>query len=71
MNNNLHRDGRNLKLNCAGRKDFVQSAFHEKDPAGGGVWCGSGGEFTGGWTTGLLLVENGMTLQGVTLLHTD
>jgi hypothetical protein len=31
---------------------------------------GSGGQFTGGWTTGLLLVENSMTYQGVTLLHT-
>jgi hypothetical protein len=50
----------------------IQSAFQEKVPAGGyGLWCGSGGEFTGGWTTGLLLVENSMTHQGVTLLHTD
>jgi hypothetical protein len=34
------------------------------------VWFG-GGKFTGGWTKGLLLVENSMTHQGVTLLHTD
>jgi hypothetical protein len=41
-------------------------------PCGGcGLWCGSEGQFTGGWTTGLLLAENSMTHQGVTLLHTD
>jgi hypothetical protein len=51
---------------------YVQSVFHEKVPAGGWrLWCGSGGKFTGGWTTGLLLVENSMTHQGVTLLHID
>jgi hypothetical protein len=33
--------------------------------------AGLGGKFTGGWTTGLLLVENNMTHQGFTLLHTD
>jgi hypothetical protein len=51
----------------------VQSAFHEKVPAGGGglLGCGAGGTCTGGWTKGLLLVENSMTHQGVTLLHTD
>jgi hypothetical protein len=30
-----------------------------------------GGICTGGWTKGLRLVENSMTHQGVTLLHTD
>jgi hypothetical protein len=50
---------------CSTDKEKLQSAFHEKVPAGGcGLWCGSGGEFTGGWTTGLLLVESGMTHQG-------
>jgi hypothetical protein len=50
----------------------VQSAIYEKVPAGGcRLWCGAGGMCTGGWTTGLLLVENSMTHQGVTLLHTD
>jgi hypothetical protein len=38
---------------------------------GGGWGCGSGRKFTGDWTKGLLLVENSMTHQGVTLLHTD
>jgi hypothetical protein len=33
------------------------------------LWCGAGGMCTGGWTKGLLLVENSMTHQGVTLLH--
>jgi hypothetical protein len=47
-------------------------AFHEKVPAGGWwLWCSSGGKFTVGWTKELLLVENSMTHQGVTLLHTD
>jgi hypothetical protein len=32
---------------------------------------GGGGSCTDGWTKGLLLVENSMTHQGVTLLHTD
>jgi hypothetical protein len=50
----------------------LQSAFQEKVPAGGcRLWCGSRGKCTGGWTKGLLLVENSMTHQGVTLLHTD
>jgi hypothetical protein len=50
----------------------VQSAFYEKVPAGGcRLWCGAGGMCTGGWTKGLLLVENSITHQGVTLLHTD
>jgi hypothetical protein len=35
------------------------------------LWCGAGGKCTGRWTKGLLLVENSMTHQGVTLLHTD
>jgi hypothetical protein len=35
------------------------------------LWCGSGGKCTGERTKGLLLVENIMTHQGVTLLHTD
>jgi hypothetical protein len=45
---------------CAGRR-------------GGGVGYGAvrGGKCTGGWIKGLLLVENNMTHQGVTLLHTD
>jgi hypothetical protein len=38
---------------------------------GGRLWCGAGGMCTGGWTKGLLLVENSMTHQGVILLHTD
>jgi hypothetical protein len=40
---------------------------------GGGVGSGAvrGGKCTGGWTKRLLLVENSMTHQGVTLLHTD
>jgi hypothetical protein len=33
------------------------------------LWCGSGGKCTVGWTKGLLLVENSMTHQRVTLLH--
>jgi hypothetical protein len=33
------------------------------------LWCGSGGKCNGGWTKGLLLVENSMTHQAVTLLH--
>jgi hypothetical protein len=37
----------------------------------GRLWCGVGGMCTGGWTKGLLLVENSMMHQGVTLLHTD
>jgi hypothetical protein len=50
----------------------VQSAFYEKVPAGWcRLWCSAGGMCTGGWTKGLLLVENSMTHQGVTLLHTD
>jgi hypothetical protein len=50
----------------------VQSAFLEKVPAvGGGSGAVRGGKFTVGWTTGLLLVENSMTHQGVTELHTD
>jgi hypothetical protein len=50
----------------------VQSAFHEKVPAvGWRLWCGSGVKFSGKWTKGLLLVENSMTHQRVTLLHTD
>jgi hypothetical protein len=54
------------------KRERVQSAFQEKVPAGGRrLWCGSGGKFTGGWTKGLLLVENSMTHQRVTLLHTD
>jgi hypothetical protein len=58
------------------RRDFlvkcglVQSSFHEKVPAWL-LWWGSEGHFTSGWTKGLLLVENSMTHQGVTLLHTD
>jgi hypothetical protein len=35
------------------------------------LWCGSGGKCTGGWTKVLLLVENSMTHQVVTLLRTD
>jgi hypothetical protein len=43
-----------------------------ESPCGGcWLWCGSGGMCTGGWTTGLLLVEHSMTHQVVTLLHTD
>jgi hypothetical protein len=45
-----------------------------ESPCGGGgcgLWCGSGGKCTGVYTTGLLFVENSMTHQGVTLLHTD
>jgi hypothetical protein len=43
-----------------------------ESPCGGcRLWCGSGGNCSGGWTKGLLLVENSMTHQGVTLLHTD
>jgi hypothetical protein len=50
----------------------LQSAFHEKVPAAGRrLSCGSGGKFTDGWTKGLLLVENSMTHQRVTPLHTD
>jgi hypothetical protein len=50
----------------------VQSAFYEKVPAGGmGSGAVRGGKCTGGWTKALLLVENSMTHQGVTLLHTD
>jgi hypothetical protein len=50
----------------------VQSAFYEKDPAVGcRFWCGAGGMCTGGCIRGLLLVENSMTHQRVTLLHTD
>jgi hypothetical protein len=51
--------------------EIVQSAFHEKVPGGGALVRFGGGEFTVGWTKGLLLVENSMTHQGVTLLHTD
>jgi hypothetical protein len=50
----------------------LQSAFHEKVPAverRWRLWCGSGGKFTGGWTKGLLLVENSMTHQRVTLFY--
>jgi hypothetical protein len=54
---------------------LVQSARQKKVPAGGGGGGGSGavrGEsFTGGWTKGLLLVENSVSHQEVTLLHTD
>jgi hypothetical protein len=39
--------------------------------SGESPWCGSGGKCTGGWTKVLLLVENSMTHQGVTLLHKD
>jgi hypothetical protein len=64
MDVSCDRDGRDE--NC------LQSAFHEKVRAGRGLlWCGSGGKFTGGWTKPLLLVENSMTHEGVTLLHTD
>jgi hypothetical protein len=43
-----------------------------ESPCGGSrLWCGAGGMCTGGWTKGLLLVENSMTHQGVTLLHPD
>jgi hypothetical protein len=50
----------------------VQSARQEKVPAGGGGSGAVRGEsFTGGWTKGLLLVENSVTHQGVTPLHTD
>jgi hypothetical protein len=52
-----------MGLLTASRKQ-LQSAFYEKVPAGGG-----GG--TVGWTKGLLWVEDSMTHQGVTLLHTD
>jgi hypothetical protein len=38
---------------------------------GGWLWCGSGGKFIGGWTKGLLLVENSMTHLRVTLVHTN
>jgi hypothetical protein len=39
-------------------------------PVGGcRLWCGLGVKCE--WTKGLLLVENSMTLQRVTLLHTD
>jgi hypothetical protein len=38
---------------------------------GGGLWCGSGGKFSGGWTIGLLLMENSMMHQGVMLLYID
>jgi hypothetical protein len=37
---------------------------------GGGALVRFGDKFSGGWTKGLLLVENSMTHQGVTLLHT-
>jgi hypothetical protein len=63
-----------LKIQSA-LKLKIQSAFHEKVPGGGvwrRLWCGSEGEkFTGGWTKGLLLVENSMMHHGVTPLHTD
>jgi hypothetical protein len=36
-----------------------------------GSGAGRGENFTGGWTKGLLLVENSVSHQGVTLLHTD
>jgi hypothetical protein len=51
----------------------VQSAFHEKVPVGWGVRALVlfGGKYTCGCTKGLLLVENSMTHQGVTLLYTD
>jgi hypothetical protein len=53
-------------------KRQLQCAFHEKVPAGVvGSGAVQGGKRTGGWTKGLLLVENSMTHQGVTLLHTD
>jgi hypothetical protein len=45
---------------------ILQSAFHDKVPAGRCLlWCGSGGKCTGGWTKGLLLVEKSVTHQGV------
>jgi hypothetical protein len=48
----------------------LQSSFHEKVPAGGWLlWWYSDGQFTCGWTKGLLLVENSMTHQGVALLR--
>jgi hypothetical protein len=51
---------------------IIQSAFQEKVPTGGWrLWCSSGGKFTGGWTKGLLLVENSMMHQRVTLLDTE
>jgi hypothetical protein len=55
------------KLQCTVR------ILRESPCGGGGVrlWCGAGGMCTGGWTKGLLLVENSMTHQGVALLHTD
>jgi hypothetical protein len=62
-----------MKINVRQIGKYVQSAFYEKVPAGGGVSAlvRCGGMCTGGWTKGLLLVENSMTHQGVTLLHTD
>jgi hypothetical protein len=44
-------------------------ASQEKVPVCSGA--GWGENFTGGWTKGLLLVENSVSHQGVTLLHTD
>jgi hypothetical protein len=57
-------------LECSAHN--VQSARQEKVPAGGvGSGAGRGENFTGGWTKGLLMVENSVSHQGVTLLHTD
>jgi hypothetical protein len=45
--------------------DFCTVRILRESPCwvGGGcrLWCGTGGMCTGGWTKGLLLVENSMT----------
>jgi hypothetical protein len=61
-------------LKDSGKKIVYSPHFTRKSLRGGGggrLWCSAGGMCTGGWTKGLLLVENSMTHQGVTLLHRE
>jgi hypothetical protein len=67
---NCVNEGKDCDLTHLG--DWGTVRFSGESPCGVyGLWCGSGGKCTGGWTTRLLLVENSMTHQGVTLLHSD
>jgi hypothetical protein len=64
----------NIRFSCAFNVQLRPSTgYISRESSCGGWWLrwGSGRKFSGGWTKGLLLVENSMTHQGVTLLHTD
>jgi hypothetical protein len=52
-------------------RSYSQRVRRKSLREGGGSGAVRGESFTGGWTKGLLLVENSVTHQGVTLLHTD